>query len=100
MVNVLKLLRIEKRKLMRLAKIQRASESKTRRAKLAIKRLKADVRLLKSQTMRSLLSKAGRLVRSKATRQNVKAGIQTVKRAGRKLRKAFSQFQDFADKIG
>ncbi len=107
MVNerkVLVKLRADKLELMKLLSEQHKAQSVMRRVKREKIALVKDVRRLKAMTSRSLLSKAKRLARDKGARGRVtkplrRAGKQ-LKVAKRKAKRAFSSFQDFADRFG
>lgn len=102
--NVLAKLRSDKRKLMRLLAEQRKATSTIRRVRFEKAKLLKDVKRLKLLTGKSLLARGKRLAVDKRFRGRVTKPLRRAKKqlgvAKRKARKAFSSFQDFADRFG
>lgn len=93
-------LRIEKKKLLRLANKQFQEERIIRKAQDEKRKLKAQVRALKRRTSRTILAKTKRIsksLRSRATSPEAKRKLKGLKG---ELKRRFSKFQDFANKYG
>ncbi len=93
-------LRIERKRLLKLANKQLMEDRKIQAAQDEKRRLKAQVRTLKRRTSKSILARTRRLTRkiqSRATNPQTRRRLITSKN---KTKSAFSKFQDFADRFG
>ena len=93
-------LRIEKKRLLKLANKQFQQDRKIREAQEEQRRLKAQVRTLKRRTSKSLIARTRRLtkrIQSASTNPQTKRRLMATKK---KTKSAFSKFQDFADRFG
>ena len=93
-------LRIERKRLMKLANKQFQEDRKIMAAQEEKRRLKKQVQVLRRRTSKSILARTRRLtqkIRSASTSPQTRRGLMITKK---KAKSAFSKFQDFADRFG
>ncbi len=93
-------LKIERKRLLKLANKQFQEDRIIRAAQEEKGRIKAQVRALKKRTSRTVLAKTRRLTKrlhATATTPQAKRRIKGLKQ---EIKRGFSKFQDFADRFG
>ncbi len=93
-------LRMEKKRLLKLANKQFQQDRNIREAQEEKRRLKKQVMTLKRRTSKSILARTRRLtkkIHSRATSPQAKRRLLIAKK---KTKSAFNKFQDFADRFG
>ena len=96
MVNKIKSLKQQRNKLLILAQKQRKVRKKLMEARREEEKLKLEIRLLKSETSKSVVRKMARVARAADT----PARRAKARRVVKDLKKGFAAFQKFANKHG
>ncbi len=93
-------LRMERKRLIKIAKKQMIEERKIREAQEEKRRLKKQVAALKKRTSRTILARTKKItksIKSRATSPEVKRNLMGIRR---ELKRKFSKFQALADRFG
>ncbi len=93
-------LKIERKRLLKLANKQLQEDRIIRGAQEEKRRLKAQVRTLKRRTSRTVLARTKRLTKRLHSRATTPQAKRRIKGLKSEIKRRFSKFQDFADKYG
>ena len=93
-------LKIERKRLLKLANKQFQEDRIIREAQEEKRRIKAQVRTLKKRTSRTVLAKTRRLTKRLHSRATTPEAKRKIKGLKSEIKRRFSKFQDFADRFG
>ena len=93
-------LKIERKRLLKLANQQFQEDRIIREAQEEKRRLKAQVRALKKRTSRTILAKTRRLTKRLHTTATTPQAKRRIKGLKEEIKRRYSKFQAFADKYG
>ncbi len=93
-------LKMEEKRLRKLANKQLIADRKINEAKEEKRRLKVIVRTLKRRTSRTVLARTRRLTKTLKSRATTPQAKRKIKGIRSEIKRRFSKLQDFADKFG